>query len=163
HVQLPVRAGAAEGSAQAQADAAVRFDPPVRITPLDVEYPEQGRAGASRPERLISHDVVAKETFTQVDPAYGGTRVYPDGLHYDEDAVERYWIRQDDPLSARVESVWTMRLARPDMGWSTEIEARTEISCDAESFHTRSAIRCSSGEDLVAEKEWTRSIPRTAG
>ena len=149
-------------TAGAEADAAVRFDPPVQPEGLDVHYPEAGRAGVSRPERLISRDVAARETRIQVDPAYGGTRIYPDGLHYDEDAVERYWISDDDPLSARTEAVWNVRLARPETGWEASLEATTRIRCDAQNFYTESTVTCRDGEDEFFTKTWENTIPRTA-
>ncbi|MFE5921461.1 CocE/NonD family hydrolase C-terminal non-catalytic domain-containing protein [Streptomyces sp. NPDC056468] len=37
-------------------------------------------------------------------PRYGGTRVYPDGLEFTEDALETYTINEWDPLSARTRS-----------------------------------------------------------
>lgn len=77
-----------------------------------MRYPQAGRAGAQRPQRLVSTDVVARTTTLQVDPAYGGTRIHPDGLHYDEETVERYRIRWDDPTTARAEAVWRGAIAR---------------------------------------------------
>ncbi len=150
---------------RAALDASVRFDDPVRLVPLDVKYPEAGEAGAAgtaRPERLISQDVVANETVLQVDPAYGGTRVYPDGLHYDEDTVETYWINKDDPLSARTESVWTVGMRRPDMDWDTKVVATTRMRCDAENIYTYSHVLAYNGDELIFEKTWEKAHPRIA-
>lgn len=158
-LDLPVRATSDEIRT---ADEAVSFDPPVQPEPLDVKYPESGRAGSQRPERLICTDVVKKETMLQVDPAYGGTRVYPDGLHFDEDSVERYWITWDDPLSARTESEWKIGLARPDMDWQARLESTTRITCDAENFYTESTVVCYEGDEELFSREWTKTIPRTA-
>lgn len=161
-VMLPVRAVPAEGSEQAELDASVSFGPPVQPVGLDVKYPEAGFAGAKRPERLVSTDVVARTTMLQVDPAYGGTRIYPDGLHYDEETVERYWIRWDDPTTARTEAVWNIALARPDMDWQTSVEATTRIRCDRENFYTESIVDCRDGAETIFHKEWRETIPRVA-
>ncbi len=156
---LPVRS---EDHTVRSADDAVHFDPVQRIEPLDVEYPEIGRAGVGRPERLVSTDVVKRETLLEVDPAYGGTRIYPDGLHFDEDTIERYWIKWDDPLSARAESVWEVGISRPDLGWSTNVQASTKLSCDSSRFFVESHVKCFEGEEVVFERTWTSEIPRTA-
>lgn len=161
-LEVPVREKPVEGSEAASRDAAVGFAEAVQPTPLDVEYPEAGRAGSARPERLVQQDVVKRETMLQVDPAYGGTRVYPDGLHYDEDTVERYWIRWDDPLSARTEAVWNVGLRRPDLGWDVSLTATTRISCTAEAFTTESIVECRDGDETVFEKRWSEEIPRIA-
>lgn len=159
---LPVRAVPADGSEQAALDASVSFDPPVQPVGLDVTYPEAGQAGVTRPERLVSSDVVARTTELQVDPAYGGTRVYPDGLHYDEDTVERYWIDAQDPTTARTEAVWKVGISRPDQDWQTSLEATTRLSCDAENFFTESILDCWDHQDRVFHKEWRSTIPREA-
>lgn len=159
-IRLPVRRSPQPGSEAESRDRAVRFDEAVQPAPLEVEYPESGRAGAQRPERLISTDVVSRSTSTQVDPAYGGTRRYPDGLHYDEDTVETYRIEHDDPLSARTESRWRVGIRRPEIGWETSLEADTRIRCDAESFYTESSVRCFDGEEPVFERTWHGRIPR---
>lgn len=143
-------------------DDAVSFAGPVQPIGLDVKYPEAGAAGARRPERLIARDVTKKETFIQVDPAYGGTRVYPDGLHYDEDSVERYWISWDDPLSARTEAEWKIGLARPDIGWEVRVEADTRIRCDTENFYVQSVVTAFDHEEEIFHKEWTSTVERTA-
>lgn len=161
-IVLPVRAVPAGGSEQAELDASVRFDPPVQPVGLDVKYPQAGLAGAKRPERLVSTDVVERTTMLQVDPAYGGTRIYPDGLHYDEDTVERYWIRWDDPTTARTEAVWKVALARPEMDWQTSLEATTRIRCDRENFYTESIVDCRDGEETIFHRQWRETIPRVA-
>ncbi|WP_054952438.1 CocE/NonD family hydrolase [Flaviflexus massiliensis] len=159
---LPHRTIPVAGSEQEKLDSSVSFGSPVQPVPLDVEYPEAGRAGSRRPERLISHDVAAKETMLQADPNYGGTRIYPDGLHFTEDSVERYWINWDDPTTARTEAEWIVALERPEIGWKASLTADTRIRCDEENFYTQSVVTCYADEDKIFEKEWTRTIPREA-
>ncbi|SER62724.1 CocE/NonD family hydrolase C-terminal non-catalytic domain-containing protein [Corynebacterium cystitidis] len=157
HIEVPVRtAGVTE------LDQKVVFDGPVQPEPVDVQYPEHGRGGVRRPERVVSTDAVKSETLLEVDPSYGGTRIYPDGLHYDEDTIERYWIQDDDPTTARTESIWKVGLARPDMGWKTSLEATTRITCDASKFYVTSIITCWEGEEEFFHREWNTEIKRTA-
>ncbi len=160
-LRLPSRPIGVDGDRD-RLDAAIHFDPPVQPEGLDVQYPESGLAGARRPERLISDDVAAGESLIQVDPGYGGTRIYPDGLHFDEDSVERYWIGVDDPLSARTESVWRVGLSRPDEGWSASLTAETRIRCDAGHFYTESIVHCFEGDQEIWSRTWHKEIPRLA-
>ncbi|MCZ9336509.1 peptidase S15, partial [Streptomyces sp. TRM76130] len=97
----------------------VAFGEPEQAPPLDVRAPAP--AESPRPERLVVRDVAAGTWRLEVDPRYGGTRLYPDGLEFTEDARETYTIQEADPLSARTRSEWTVRLRRPDLGWDTSV------------------------------------------
>lgn len=159
---VPERLAHEQGSAQEELDKSVVFGEPVQPPLIDVEYPEEGRSGARRPERLISFDVAKQETLIQVDPMYGGTRIYPDGLHYNEDAVERYWINWDDPTSARTEAQWRVELTRPDMDWEASLTADTRIRCDEKNFYTQSIVECFDEDEKIFSKTWEETIPREA-
>lgn len=161
-VVIPSRPEFAEGSERAKLDAAVKFDEACQPVNLDVKFPEEGLSGARRPERLISHDVAKRETFIQVDPMYGGTRIYPDGLHFDEDSVERYWISWDDPTTARTEAEWKIKLSRPDMDWEASLTANTWISCDEDNFYNVSEVECFDKDEKIFSKRWETTIPRVA-
>ena len=161
-VVVPERPKHAQGSAQDLADKTVVFGEPVQPPLIDVEYPEEGRSGARRPERQISFDVAKQETMIQVDPMYGGTRVYPDGLRYNEDAVERYWINWDDPTSARTEAQWRVELKRPDLSWQASLTADTRICCDEKNFYTQSVVECFDADEKIFAKTWQETIPREA-
>ncbi|MFF7812282.1 CocE/NonD family hydrolase [Streptomyces sp. NPDC007945] len=152
---LPVRA---------HTDDAVAFEEPEQSAPLGVstpaplETPEE-----ARPERLVLRDVAKGEWTLRVDPRHGGTRVYPDGLEYTEDAVETYTITEDDPLSARTRSEWHIRLHRPELAWDVTVDTRSEITCDADAFHTSDEVVCKEGGEVVFHRTWEKRIPRTTG
>ncbi|CAM5565296.1 CocE/NonD family hydrolase [Streptomyces griseorubiginosus] len=116
-----------------------------------------------RPERLVVRDVAKGEWRLEVDPRYGGTRVYPDGLECTEDVRETYTIDEQDPLSARTRSDWSIRLHRPDLAWDTTVRTRSEISCDGSDFHTSNEVICTEGGEVVFHRTWEKRIPRTAG
>ncbi|MFJ4553932.1 ABC transporter substrate-binding protein [Streptomyces sp. NPDC088817] len=97
-----------------------------------------------------------------LDPNYGGSRTYPDGLRYEESARETYRIRHDDPLSARAVSEWPIRLRRGD-DWDAEIMARTELRATAADFVMDSRIEARANGETVAERAWHRTTPRTSG
>ncbi|WP_086825322.1 CocE/NonD family hydrolase [Streptomyces sp. NRRL B-24572] len=149
---LPVRA---------RAEDAVEWEEPEQSAPLGVAYP--ATLEEPRPERLVVRDVARDEWTLEVDPKYGGTRVYPDGLECTEDAVEAYTVDEGGPLSARTRSEWTIRLHRPELAWDVTIDTRSEISCDADAFHTEDEVVCREGGEVVFHRTWEKRIPRTAG
>ncbi|MFF5975666.1 CocE/NonD family hydrolase [Streptomyces sp. NPDC012769] len=149
---LPVRA---------PTDDAVAFEGPEQSEPLGVSIPRT--LEEPRPERLVVRDVAKGEWRLEVDPRPGGTRVFPDGLEYTEDALETYAIDASGPLSARTRAEWTIRLHRPEMAWDVKIDTRSEISCDANAFHTSDEVICTEGGEIVFHRTWEKRIPRAAG
>ncbi|MFF9016181.1 CocE/NonD family hydrolase [Streptomyces sp. NPDC014870] len=140
---------------------AVEWQPPEQSEPLGVVTP--ATLEEPRPERLVVRDVAKGEWRLEVDPRYGGTRVYPDGLEFTEDALETYTITENDPLSAHTHSTWTIRLHRPDLSWDVTIDSRSEITCDADAFLTSNEVVCKEGGEVLFHRTWEKSIPRTAG
>ncbi|MEU2237164.1 CocE/NonD family hydrolase [Streptomyces vietnamensis] len=149
---LPVRA---------RAEDAVEWEEPEQSAPLGVAYP--ATLEEPRPERLVVRDVARDEWTLEVDPKYGGTRVYPDGLECTENALETYTVDEGGPLSARTRSEWTIRLHRPELAWDVTIDTRSEIFCDADAFHTEDEVVCREGGEVVFHRTWEKRIPRTAG
>ncbi|MFE7395311.1 CocE/NonD family hydrolase [Streptomyces sp. NPDC057557] len=152
-VELPVR--------RHTEDPAIRFEEPEQSEPLGVVHPVT--LDGQRPERLVVRDVAKGEWRLEVDPRYGGTRVYPDGLEFTEDAMETYTIQENEPLSARTRSDWSIRLHRPEMAWDVRIETRSEISADETDFITSDEVLCKDGGEVVFHRTWEKRIPRTAG
>lgn len=142
-------------------DHAIAFEEPEQAEPLGVVHP--ATLDEQRPERLVVRDVAKGEWRLEVDPRYGGTRVYPDGLEFTEDAVETYTIQEQDPLSARTRSDWSIRLHRPEIAWDVRIETRSEIGADAQDFITSDEVICKEGDEIVFHRTWEKRIPRTAG
>ncbi|WP_019074259.1 CocE/NonD family hydrolase [Streptomyces hokutonensis] len=138
----------------------IRFDEPEEAAPIGVNYP--ATLDEPRPERLVVRDVAKGEWRLEVDPRYGGTRVYPDGLEFTEDALETYTIDESDPLSARTRSDWTIRLHRPEPGWDTTVRTRSEITCDETDFITSNEVICTEGGEVIFHRTWEKRIPRTA-
>jgi putative CocE/NonD family hydrolase len=152
-LELPVRAREVAG--------AIAFEEPEQAAPLGVSVP--ATLDEPRPERLVVRDVAEGEWRLEVGPGDGGTRMYPDGLECTEVARETYTVREDDPLSPRARSDWSIRLHRPDVAWDTTVRTRSEISCDAHSFMSVNEVICTDGEEVVFHRTWEKRIPRTAG
>ncbi|MEZ0066331.1 putative CocE/NonD family hydrolase [Streptacidiphilus sp. MAP12-20] len=138
----------------------IRFEEPEQTPPLGVVFADLATLG---PERVVRRDVGSGEWLLEVDPRYGGSRTYPDGLLFREDAVERYAIREDDPVSARTQSEWTVGLARPELGWEVEVRTRSEIRTDGADFLTDNQVTATEHGRVVFERSWQRRIPRTHG
>ncbi|RPE83338.1 hypothetical protein EDF28_1879 [Curtobacterium sp. PhB137] len=145
-------------------DDDVRFDEPERSTPLAIE---RVAPTEQLPQRTVTHDVETGEWTLDVDPGYGGGRVYPDGLVFSEDARETYRIRSDDPNSAVASSRWAIGLEKPD--WSARLETSSEVTADAEAFHVVNTVRAwarDGGADvpevLVTEQAFVDDVPRTS-
>lgn len=153
-VTLPVRARSA-------GDDGIVFGEPEQSVPLGVVHPDT--LDEPRPERLVVRDVARGTWRLEVDPRYGGTRVYPDGLEFSEDAVEVYEIQEADALSAVTRSEWKVRLRRPELGWDARVETRSEIRCDEGGFLTSNEVVCREGDEVLFHRTWERRLPRTAG
>lgn len=145
-------------------DDGVRFAEPERSTPLAIE---RVASADPLPQRTVTHDVETGEWTLDVDPGYGGGRVYPDGLVFTEDARETYRVRQDDPTSARATSRWSIGLAKPE--WAARLETESEVTADADAFHVVNTVRAwardggaGTPEELVAEHTFVDDVPRTS-
>jgi putative CocE/NonD family hydrolase len=153
-LELPVRARALD-------EKAITFEEPEQSEPMGVNHPIT--LDEPRPERLVVRDVAKGEWRLEVDPRYGGTRVYPDGLEFTEDALETYTIKEADPLSARTRSDWFIRLHRPERAWDATVRTRSEIGCSEKDFIASNEVICTEGDEVVFHRTWEKRIPRTAG
>ncbi|MCG7202693.1 CocE/NonD family hydrolase [Streptomyces arenae] len=150
-VLLPVRAAGEEPP--------IAFQEPEQAPPLPVTHDAPADV---RPARLVTHDVAAGEWTLEVDPDYGGSRTYPDGLRYEECARETYRIRAGDPLSASAVSQWRIRLRRGD-DHDAEIMARTELRATAADFVMDSRIEARANGETVVKRSWHHTSARTSG
>ncbi|WP_371484666.1 CocE/NonD family hydrolase [Kitasatospora sp. NBC_00315] len=151
---LPVRHLAADAGS-----APVSFGPPEQAAPLELRHTEPLTC---RPPRVVLRDVATDEWRLEVDPGQGGATIHPDGLVYDEHAVEAYRILSGDPLSAATRSDWTIRLERQDIGWDVTVQTRSEITCDATHFTARSHLTALEGGTVIFTRVWEQRIPREA-
>jgi putative CocE/NonD family hydrolase len=148
----------------------VGFGEPEQSARLPVEYlKNDGREIDERfvagSQRSVHHDVETGEWVLDVDPGYGGSRRYPDGLVFTEYSRETYSIRNGDPLSGQARSAWSIALSND--GWSARLETSSVLACDATSFLLANTVSAwatvgEGEEQLVAEQEWNETIPRTS-
>ncbi|MEV4227558.1 CocE/NonD family hydrolase [Streptomyces bobili] len=174
-LELPVRVR--------EADLGIAFEEPEQAPPLGVSL--LATLDEPRPERLLMRDEGGDEGGhrsgaedrdrdgaedraragdgwrLEVVPPDAGTRVYPDGLEYTEDALTTYTITERDPLSARVRCDRTIRLHRPERGWDTRVRTRSEVTCDTTDFIITDEVVCTEGGEVVFHRTWRKHIPRT--
>lgn len=143
--------------------ADVSFPEAEHTRPIVITTPDD--ASEPRPERQVISDVAAASTTLLVDPGYGGTRRYPDGLDFLEDAEEEYAIVEGDPTSPRAESRWHVRLSRGD--WVADLTTRSVITSDASAFtvtnHVLAEAVVGGRRTVVADLTYDTAIERTSG
>ena len=72
--------------------------------------------------------------------------------------VERFTIRDDDPLSARIEIEHRTVRRRP--GWETRVEVRTSQWMTPKAFRLEAELVAHENGALVATRRWDETIPR---
>jgi hypothetical protein len=136
------------------ADEALPPLPPAETAPpLPVTAFEPARS-----ERVVRHNVTTGEVTLDWTQDSGRHRYDDIDLTMHTVATDRYAIRADDPLSARVEIAWTVRLSRGD--WGVETRTRTVLTATRDTFEVVATLEAFEGDTPVHEKRWERSIPR---
>lgn len=103
----------------------VSFAGPQQARPLAaVALPAPARDGGPR---TVLYDVAQRRTRLVVDPEYGGSRSYPDGLRWSEQTQESYEIVEDDPTSPRADAQWTYDIEGTT--WAARLVTRSSITC----------------------------------
>jgi uncharacterized protein len=141
---------------EAAESGTVMFDQPEQAAPL----PHEAGAESEGPERQVSRVVDTGEWILTVDPNYGGTRTFSDGLRYTEAAREVYRIKESDPLSASATSDWRITFVRG--GWRAEVTASTQLTATYDEFVIDSRIEASDADGVVAKRVWRHRVPRTS-
>jgi hypothetical protein len=109
-------------------------------------------------ERAVRHDVVGGDVTLEWLQDSGRYRFDDIDLTVHTVTTDRYTIRPDDPLSARAEVAWTVRLARGD--WRVETRTRTVLTATKETFELVATLEAFDGDERVHDQRWERSIPR---
>lgn len=143
---------------------------PSAIGAADISFEEAEQAPAlkilagpplpMRPEREVRYEPQSEGWTLTVDPNYGGNRVYLDGLHFGEDALESYFISGNDPLSAKAESQWKISMSKDE--WDVRIETHATVTASAQHYLLHSTVRTFKGEDLFFERTFEKKIVRTS-
>lgn len=87
-----------------------------------------------------------------------GAEKFASGVVRDTTAHEVYRIRDDDPLSARMETRWTDGMSRD--GWSIRTETTTTMTGDETAFRIEAELVAYEGTDEVFRRVWDENITR---
>lgn len=144
---LPVRAP------QAADESLPPFPPPHSAPP---EKRSVLRTGSS--ERVIIRDLDTRATVMRnVDDA-GLARIDAHGLELGSERRASHVMPDGDPLGARAEVAWTLRVGRG--AWQTRTETRTVFTADAENFLLRAELDAYEGDSRVCSRNWHYRIRR---
>jgi putative CocE/NonD family hydrolase len=108
--------------------------------------------------RTIHHDVSSGDVTMEWLQDSGRYRFDDIDLTVHTVTTDRYAIRPDDPLSARVEIAWIVRLARDD--WRVETRTRTVLTATKNTFELDATLEAFEDDRPVHAQRWERSIPR---
>lgn len=143
-------------------------DPAAPSEPVVFEPPEQSPAmrvevipRPSQPQREVKYDPESGDWTLTVDPNYGGSRRYPDGLVFDEQVTETYTINRADPLTARAESRWFVRLHR-GQDWDASVDVHASMTADDTCFRTTHRVEAASHGVTIRDLVWTSEHRRTS-
>ncbi|WP_454684801.1 CocE/NonD family hydrolase [Ancylobacter moscoviensis] len=140
-----------------QPGAASRFLPDME--PPQAPPPEPRttlRAGSFR--RELSSELVSGTRRMHVRLDYGDELIESSGMVIGRINDETYEVEAGDPLSARIETGWTMTMARGD--WSVRTESVARMTGDAESFRLTARLDLFEGDILARTRTWDVRIPR---
>jgi hypothetical protein len=126
----------------------VETAPPLPVTALD----------PARTARVVQHDATTGEVTLDWTQDSGRHRYDDVDLTMHTIAADRFTIRPEDPLSARAEVAWTVRLSRGD--WRVETRTRTVLTATRTTFELEATLDAFEGDAPVYQQRWTRSIPR---
>src|SRR4029077_15723157 len=145
-------------------DAATAPAPPMLCPPEEPPAYPMTDLVPGRGARTITRELGSGRTELRFDWDLGGTkRDERTGTEVTFEADAVFEIVEDDPLSARVVCRNVTALQRQADGWDARSEARTEMSCDAGSFHVEAELRVFDGGQEAYLRSWSFSVPRDGG
>ena len=115
-------------------------------------------------ERTVVHDPETAETICTIasDVTAEGEpeleRIAEIDLEMGHGVIERFRIREDDPLSARAEIVHKVVTRRA--GWSIRVETRSRLSATRDAFRLEAELTARENGRTIFDRRWDRSIPR---
>ncbi len=129
------------------------FDAPEAAPPL---AREELRPAACT--RTVERDPAGGAVTLRTLDDNGAWRIAAHGLEFGSRVAERFAIRDDGPLSARVETDWTFTVGRGD--WQTRTESRAAMWSDRDSFYLEARLEAFDSDEPLFEKTWNEKIPR---
>ncbi len=146
-LELPVRPSRVE-------DAKLASFPPAHTAPLvGVKVLRPGKR-----RMAIEHDLTDQTAAWISHSDRGQVEHAEHGLITEAVGTNRLSIRPNDPLSARIETVWITRHERG--AWRTRVDSRTVMMASAAEFHVVARLEAYEGDTLVTARDWDVRVPR---
>jgi uncharacterized protein len=145
-------------------DLPVRWPRPEDENVRSLGPPEQARSLARtilRPaikRSSVERDLDSREVRVTDFQDNGIYRIDDTGLEVEEVIIDRYTIRDNDPLSAAMTMERRYGYARGD--WRTRVEATATLTSTADAFRLRAAVEAFEGNTRVDSKTWDSTFPR---
>jgi len=124
----------------------------------EIAPPEHVQLAPVETQRRRSVDTASGRLESESDLSYFGTFELPDGLVYGESGRDAFSAVEGDPLSAEARSSWEVRIGRGD--WQTRVVVSSTMCADENAFQLEDELEAFAGDELVASKRWTATIPR---
>jgi hypothetical protein len=145
-------------------DAASAPAPPELSPPEEPPAYPMAQLVPGRGARTITRELGSGRSELRFDWDLGGVnRDERTGTEITFEADAVFEIVEDDPLSARVVCTNVTALRRDSDGWDGRTDARTEMTCDASSFHIASTLRVLDRGAETFARTWSFSLPRDGG
>jgi hypothetical protein len=132
-------------------------DDPGFRPPEVVPRPDTG-PGGDEAFHIIERDVVTGEISMRINQDGDRRARLPNGISLSESSLDRFEIREGDPLASAVTCERSFTWDRDDV--HVRIETRSELSSTAVEFLLHERIEVFESDAPVFEGTWDRSIPR---
>ena len=129
------------------------FDDPITG---DLWNCEEKRASSSTREEFF--DEISGEKIIEVKHDSGSTLDLEHGLETDSSVVERWFIKDNDPLSAKSEVNWHQSMKRAK--WSIDTYSSLKVTCSSSSFFLTASIEAYEGKELVFSRNFEETVDR---
>jgi hypothetical protein len=109
-------------------------------------------------ERTVARDLIAGETIFSTLDDDGRVRIDAIGLEVGSSRRHEFRIRDDDPLSVRMETSWTKEMGRGDFQIHTA--TRIVMTATKDNFHLHAECDAYEGDKRVFARNWDRTVRR---
>jgi uncharacterized protein len=115
-------------------------------------------AGAPPYRRLVRDTVTDTYVLSINQGGDERVRLTDTGLEMEHELLDRWTIREGDPLSADV--LCERRMARRRGDWDVAVQTRSRMTADARNFLLSDTVEAFEGGRRVFVRSWARTVPR---
>jgi putative CocE/NonD family hydrolase len=134
-------------------DAGLTFEAAETAEPLPVTILRE-----REPMQQVTTDIAERTVRVLMRRDFVGAQRLPSGLEYRDYDPVTFTIRDDDPLSARVECERRVDVGRAD--WRTHVHVRSQMTASAGDYLITSVIEAYEGDTRIHARTFESTIPR---